>query len=390
MARVVDENAVKKRNVERANRQGPLKKSASMFVYVVTIVLAVAARLYQLYNNFNFDTGKYINKGFYTNYPLFVMAIGLGLIAFVLITGNARDKVIESVVLVNPWRLRYDRLAKKLPDGAGYASIFMAAITFAGIVAELFTIITTNQKEKAELVATGVLTEVQAKDYNLLQGYTAGTFFSHFMIILVTLTFISLGVNIFKEIGITHANCAALSTYAIWQLIHLFRMLIGNSMVALNTNRLYEMVSRMLAVLFFMAVARVFNGMEKRNSRFWMCFLGYASSITAAVSVLPRYLLYLFPDPDGKRAGLELPDITDVGIIFMGITFVAVFWTCYVYKEQPASTEGNRRWNKAPLTGKYEEMKDIEDEMDFIVKQELNDEIVEEPPITTHGGLDDL
>jgi hypothetical protein len=169
-------------------------------------------------------------------------------------------------------------------------------------------------------------------------------------------------------------------------------MIAGSSMVALSTNRLYEMASRMLAVLFFMAVARVFNGMEKPMDRFWMCFLGYASSIVAAVSVIPRYLLFLFPDPTGARAGLELPDITDVGIIFTTITFVAVFWTTYVYRNMPRLSGGNRRWTKAPISKKYEEMRTIEEEMDFIEKQELEPlpEEREDQPDNSYRSLDDL
>jgi len=377
MARIVDENAIREKNIARANKQSPLMKSASMWIYILTILLAVAARTLQLLTNFNFETGKYINKSIFLNYPIFIIAIGMGIIYFILQTGNARDKVIESVVLVNPWRLRYDRLAKKLPDAAGYASVLMGVIMFAAIPWDLFKIIHKNKKYVDEMVATGVFRRnIEAKDYNYLDGYSAGMFFSHFLVILVTLTFISIASNIFKEIGITHANCAALYTYALWQVVHLLLMLANNSMVALSTNRLYEMASRMVAVLFFMQVARVFNGMEKRNSRFWMCFFGYLASILAAVSIIPRYLMYIIPTATGEmRANLELPDITDVGIVFMCITMVAVFWTTYVYKEMEASTAGNRRWTRGHIDPtKYSDMADIETEMDFIDKQELNDE----------------
>lgn len=371
MAKFIDEKAIMEKNVARANKQGPLKKSASMFVYIVVLIVAVAARLLQLSTNFNFETGKYKDKSIFLNFPLAVIIIGLAIIGFILLTGNARDKVIKSVILINPWRLRYDKLAKKIPDGAGYAALFMAVIQLSAIFVDFYKIIQKNKETKQELINSGVLTTVQAKDYNMLQGYNAGILFHHILIIFVALTFISIGVNIFKEIGITHANCAALSTYAIWQIVHLLKMISENSMVALSTNRLYEMVSRMLAVLFFLEVAKVFNGMEKTQDRFWMCFLGYASSIIAAVSVIPRYILFVIPDPQETHYGLELPDITDVGIIFMTITMVGVFWTTYVYRQMPRLAEGNRRWTRAPLTKTYEEMKSIEDEMDFIEKQEI-------------------
>ncbi|MBQ4363096.1 MAG: hypothetical protein II782_03735, partial [Oscillospiraceae bacterium] len=168
MAKFIDEKAIMEKNVARANKQGPLKKSASMFVYIVVLIVAVAARLLQLSTNFNFETGKYKDKSIFLNFPLAVIIIGLAIIGFILLTGNARDKVIKSVILINPWRLRYDKLAKKIPDGAGYAALFMAVIQLSAIFVDFYKIIQKNKETKQELINSGVLTTVQAKDYNML------------------------------------------------------------------------------------------------------------------------------------------------------------------------------------------------------------------------------
>ena len=200
------------------------------------------------------------------------------------------------------------------------------------------------------------------KEYNRLTGYNVGTFFYQLLMILVILTFISIAVNIFKGVGLTHANCAALSTYSIWQIVNILRMISQNDMIALSTDRLYELASRMFAVMFFMTMARVFNGMEKKDSRFWLCFWGYSSSILAAVSVIPRFILLVLPGGYEERQNMLVPSTADLGIIFMTVTVVWAFWTTYVYRPMPRLSTGNRRWTRAPLIRSYEEMHNIEDE----------------------------
>ena len=174
---------------------------------------------------------------------------------------------------------------------------------------------------------------------------------------------LSLAVNIFKGEGLTHANCASLTVYVIWQIVNILRMIANNDAIALSSDRLYELASRMTSVLFFLTMAKLFNGIEKKNTRFWLCFWGYTASVISAVSVLPRYFWLVFPD--GKfelRAGLDLPDICDIGIVFMPICIIAAFWTTYVYRAMPKLSTGKRRWSRAPITRDYEEMGAIEDE----------------------------
>lgn len=349
--RVADREAAQRaKNVKQANKQGPIKKKASLYIYVLVLVLAMFARALQLYTNFDFDTHRYIDSFPLTNYPLLVMIPGFILIAFVLITGSARDKVIKSVVLINPWRLRYDRVGKKIPSSAGYSSLIMAATILADIVFWFVELVEGNKRIRSTLEG------YDYKEYNLLTGYTVGDFFYHFLSLLTILVFIFIAVNIFKGEGFSHANCASLYIYALWQIVNIFRMNANGEIIGMLTDRRYELISRMLTVLFFCAVARFFNGMEKKNTRFWMCFLGYTASIVSAVSTLPRYFLIALPDGYDSRMNMLMPTPSDVGMIFMPITIVVVFWSTYVYRVMPRLSEGNRRWTRAPLSRNYEEM----------------------------------
>ncbi len=344
----------REKNIARANRRGPFSKKLSLVIYAVVLVLAVAARTLQLKDNMNFDTGRYYDDSLAKNYPLMVLIPGLILIALVLITGSSKDKVIESCILINPMRLRYDRLNKKIPSAAGYSCVLMALLVLAEIAFDFIDIVHKNSGIAANLPPK------EAKNYNMLTGYSWGLFFLHFLMLLVILTFISIAVNIFKKEGLSHANCAALSTFALWKCVEIAGMVSQNSVVAASSEMVYTMFTDMLAVLFFLTVARFFNGMEKKTTRFWMCFLGYAASIFASVSVIPRYIMLLIPRAYEDRIDVSIPSASDVGIIFITITIVAVFWSTYVYRVMPKLNVGKRRWGKAPISRKFNDMDTID------------------------------
>ena len=240
----IDEDAVRAKNNARANRQGPLKKKASTFVYIIVLIVSVIARFVQLTTNYDYSRGRYINTNPLLNYTLLILLAGFAVIGFVLITGSARDKVIKSVVLINPWRLRYDRLSKKIPVAAGYAAIAMAILFVMDIIVYFVSLWAGNERyAKENLVYDAVknpdVDKYAYKEYNRLTGYNVGTFFYQLLMILVILTFISIAVNIFRGVGLTHANCASLATYSVWQIVNILRMISQNDMIALSTDRLY-------------------------------------------------------------------------------------------------------------------------------------------------------
>lgn len=355
-----------KRKIKRTARkdipQGKagIPKKASMAIYVIVLLAAVAARTEQLYNNMDFSTGRYIDGSLSRNYTLMILAVGFVLLALVLKLGSSRDKVVETCILINPMRLRYDRLNKKIPSSAGYSALLMAFLMPAEIIGDFISLINKNDRIIDEMPAA------EAEDYSRLTGYNGAMAAEHILMILVMLTFISIAVNIFKGEGLSHANCAALSTYAIWQTKQIFELVMNNVSLSVSSEPVYILFSKMAAVIFFLNTARLFNGMEKKNTRFWMCFMGYAASILAAVSVLPRYLMLLSPEEDvmDKVISMRVPEISDVGIIFMTITIITSFWTAYVYRNMPKLNISGRRHLRAPLSTGYQEMESI-DESEF-------------------------
>ena len=343
-----------RRNTARANKTGILSKKASMGVYVIVLLLAVAARTIQLFTNMDFNTGRYIDPSIFKNYTLMVLIPGFVILAFILLAGNAKDKVIGSCILINPMRLRYDRVNKKLPGAAGYSALLMALLVLANIIFDFVEIVNKNK------VIASEMTREEAEEYNMLTGYSVGQLVIHFIMLFVILNFIAMAVNIFKGEGISHGNCAALSFYSGWKVVDMMQMISNNVAVSDCSILLYEMFSYITALLFFMNTARFFNGMEKKFTRFWMCFFGYVSSILAAVSVIPRYILLLIPTGYEERLAMKIPEISDIGIVFMTITMVAVFWSTYVYRVMPKLSVGKRRWSRAPMNKQYLEIEHID------------------------------
>ncbi|MBQ8979533.1 MAG: hypothetical protein IJ080_07230, partial [Oscillospiraceae bacterium] len=69
----IDEDAVRAKNNARANRQGPLKKKASTFVYIIVLIVSVIARFVQLTTNYDYSRGRYINTNPLLNYTLLIL-----------------------------------------------------------------------------------------------------------------------------------------------------------------------------------------------------------------------------------------------------------------------------------------------------------------------------
>lgn len=357
MGKIVKSDArIRRENIAKANKKGIIPKKMSLVVYVIVLILAVAARTVQLYTNMNFNTNRYIDPSPLKNYTLMILIPGFALLAFVLLAGSARDKVVGSCILLNPWRLRYDRLKKKIPTGAGYSALLMGVLMLAQMIFEIASLVHKNT------LYMETLTKDEAENYSKLTGYTGGMAVEHVMIFFVFLTFLSIAVNIFKGEGFSPANCAALYTYAVWKTADIVMMISDNTLPTQSSELMYEMFSGMTAVIFFMNTARFFNGMEKKFTRFWMCFMGYVSSILAAVSVIPRYIMVLIPQGFDERLEMNMPEISDIGIVFMTITLVAVFWSTYVYRVMPRLNTGNRRWSKAPINNKaFQEMESLDE-----------------------------
>lgn len=326
--------------------KGFFNKKMSLGVYAVVIIAAVCARTRQLMNNMDYNRNRLTDTSLGGNATFIIVAVGLLLLAAILLFGSAKDKVVKSCILINPMRLRYDRLNKKIPSAGGFCSLLMALLVIIQMVFEISVIVGRNKDFAKTLPAK------EADNYNLLTGYTGGMLAAHIIMLFAALTFISVAVNIFKGEGFSHANCAALMFCALWQLIEIGQIVFSNTAAALFTNLNYEILSRAAAIIFYLSTARFFNGMEGRSTRFMMCFSGYAASIFAAVSAVPRYILFLKPDNIDNILGMDMPRIAEAGTVFFTISVVAVFWTTYVYRVMPRLNIARRRWGGTSYVNK--------------------------------------
>lgn len=327
-----------------------LDKKASMAAYALTLVAAVLARTIQLQTNMNFKTGKYIDSSPAKNYTVWALIIGFVLIFAVMILGQSRDKAIKSCILINPMRLRADRLNKKISPKSGAVMFLMAGLIIFDIFMDLSVV---AQRNKA--VST------EGDPVFAFAGISVMGWFTYACAIITVLTLISTGTNIIKGEGFSKGNCVFLSFFAIWKLLEIFGMIAEDHLIGVYSDKIYIMLTAMTSGIFFLNAAKFFAGFEKKHTRFWLCISGYAASIFAAVSVIPRYVMF-FTKIYSERDGLDSPALADVGIIFVTVAIVAVFWSTYVYRVMPKlNIQGRRRWNKSNAAVKAERMRSIDE-----------------------------
>lgn len=326
-----------------------LDKKFSMAAYGLTLIAAVAARTWQLRSNVNFATGKYIDPSPAKNYTMWALIIGFILIAAVMFLGQSRDKAIKSCILINPMRLRAERLAKKLSPVAAAAMMLMAGFMAFDIIMDL-----TAAAEKNMEIST------EENPVFIFAGIPVMTWIVYLCSFITIITLVSMGSNILKGDGITKGNCVFIMFFPIWKLLEIFSMFSENQLVGVYSEKVYIMLTAMASSMFFIYAARVFAGFEKKNTRIWMCIFGYAASIFAAVSIIPRYISYFILSYT-KREGMAAPETSDIGIAVVTIAIVAVFWSTYVYRVMPKlNLTGKRRWTKTTLA--VRNMQSIEDE----------------------------
>lgn len=326
-----------------------LDKKYSMAAYGLTLIAAVAARTAQLRSNVNFATGKYIDPSPAKNYTMWILIIGFILIAAVMFLGQSRDKAIKSCILINPMRLRSERLAKKLSPVAAAVMMLMAGLMAFDIILDLTAVASKNA-------------EISTEDNPVFAfaGIPAMTWIVYVCALVTIITLISMGSNILKGDGITKGNCVFIMFFPIWKLLEIFSMFSENQLVGIYSEKVYIMLTAMTSSMFFIYAARVFAGFEKKNTRIWMCIFGYAASVFAAVSVFPRYISYFILSYT-EREGMSAPATSDIGIAVVTISIVAVFWSTYVYRVMPKlNLTGKRRWTKTTIA--VRNMQSIEDE----------------------------
>lgn len=312
-----------------------LDKKVSLFVYFVVLIIAVILRIIQLKTNMNFAEGRYKNNSFFMNYTVIWLVIGFALIIAALILGKSKDKVIKSCILINPMRLKYDRLNKKISVKAAAPMLAMSLLLAYDMFFALASVVSHNKELSTEENPVSAFSGLGIMD----------TLIYMCMIVLI-ITFISVGVNIIKGDGITRGNCFFLAVFPIWELLRIFKLVSDDPIVGVYSEKVYIMLTAMTSAAFILYTIRFFSGYEKKNTRIMMCIFGYVASIFAAVSSIPRYIMLFVTDYD-VREGMGAPDTVEVGIIFMTISIVVVFWSTYVYRVMPQlqmKGVGKRRW----------------------------------------------
>ena len=326
-----------------------LDKKFSLVAYVITLICAVAARTIQLNTNMDFAMGKYIDPSIAKNYTLWVLIIGFALIFAVMFLGKSRDKAIKSCILINPMRLRADRLNKKISPHAGAAMFILALLIIFEIFMEFSAVVKANLAISTEDDPVFIFAGVPLMDWVLFA-----------VKIITIITLISTGANIMKGDGISSGNCVFMMFFPIWKLLEIFAMFSANQLVGIYSEKVIDLFIAMTSSMFFLCAARLFGGWEKKHTRFWMCMFGYMASVFAAVSVIPRYIM-LFVKSYTERDGMEMPAVSDIGIAVVTIAVIAVFWSTYVYRVMPKlNLTGKRRWTRTTMASRN--MSDINDE----------------------------
>jgi hypothetical protein len=326
-------------------------------VFIITAAAAIFLRTYQLINNVDLTTGMYYNREIAVNYPVIAIGAGFAVILLLLFFGKSEDRMSGSATLYNPMNLPISGINKNY--GAGSAA---CALVAAGTI--LFQIVLSLGLVAEENARINETIEDEYFHVSPLNGLGAGDFVSYFLMIVVIVTLITIGVNMFKGDGITKLNCFFLNSllllkvYVIFELF--FRTQEETRIINLYSERMYIIFSNMAMVFFMISLIRVFSGMEEKFSRIGLIFWGYASIILYLVSILPRFIVLIITPYDQVTA-LDMPSVGDVGFIIITFAIIFGFFGKFSYREMAKMTykEGRRDHWISEIAGAVTEMDSI-------------------------------
>lgn len=329
-----------------------LDKKMSFAVYIIVLIATVAVRTIQLANNMDFSTGKYINDGLWKYITFAVLVIGILLLAAVIIFGEARDKAVDSCILQNPLHLKWDKLNSKISPKTSIGMFVMAVLLGFEVAQDLIRVGAANL-------------EISTEDdpVFVFAGISVYSWICYALMIILVVTFISTGINILNQQGITRGNCFFMTAFPILKLLEIFYMILNQQLINPQSEKCLILFADMTSALFFLSLIRVFCGFEQKRTRLKMIFFGYTASILAAVSSIPRFIMF-FTKNYSLRIGMLEPDTVDIGIIIVTVMVLAVFWSKYDYRVMPKlNVPGQSRWKGVSLeTTGSEDMESIDEE----------------------------
>lgn len=329
-----------------------LDKKMSVAVYVVVLIAAVFFRTIQLANNMDFLSGKYINGGFWKYITFVVLVIGILLLSAVVIFGESRDKAIDSCILQNPVNIKWDKLNSKITPQTSVGMFVMAVLFAFEVIQDLIRIGSAN-----------LAISTEDDPVFVFAGISAFSWVCYGLMLLLVVTFISTGVNILKQQGITRGNCFFMTAFPILKLLEIFNMILNQQLINPQSEKCLILFTDITSAIFFLCLIRVFCGFEQKHTRLKMMIFGYTASILAAVSTVPRYIMF-FTKNYSLREGMLEPDTIDIGIILVTVMVLAVFWSNYDYRVMPKlNVPGQNRWKGVQLDTKgNEDMESLDEE----------------------------
>lgn len=310
-----------------------IDKKFSLPIYFITLIIAVILRTNELYINIDFISGKYLDNSLFKKYSLICIIIGLLITAAILIFGKSENKHSGNIITYNTMHLNYKKLNPIIPKAVSIPMIVMALLTAYEAFSKLEKTWTLNK-------------ELSTPEYpvSAFSGVTISSWFCYICMIVLAFAFTVIGINIYQGKGFTKTSTFLLTALPIWKLFNVFGMIQDNPIIGIYSEKVYILLSSIAAGVFIIETIRVFAGMERKNTKLFLCFFGYAASIMAAVSVLPRLIMYFTLDVS-LREGMTAPDVSDFGMIFLSFIVVCIFWGNYnITRKIPAlSKKGSAR-----------------------------------------------
>jgi hypothetical protein len=333
-----------------------IDRKYSIIPFLITLVAAVAARTYQLLYMTDLNTGIYKNRGLLYDYPVIIIAVGLIITLLFIIFGTSEDKVIKSVIMINPMHQPLSTLMHNYGGVAGGVSLGAGAL----IGAELAMLLGTARNRSLELREAG------AVDVPTFTGLGGADVASIILMLFGVLAFMLTAINIFNGTGITPGNCFFMLSVPVWKIIQCFTVVYDMQKEAriliLYSEKLYIIIANMCVAMLIFRLVRVFAKMEDSHARLKLIFWGYATSIITLVSSLPRFVV-MFVVPFNERASVNLPDLSEIGFAAFAICIIPAFFSNFSYREMPKISYTLR--NAQVALSEVPEDKQHMDEMDF-------------------------
>ncbi|MDR0947107.1 MAG: hypothetical protein LBM87_05120 [Ruminococcus sp.] len=300
----------------------------TFIIFIIYIIGAVALRVHQLITATDLNTGIYLKRSFFNDYPILWLLGGAVILAVTLFMFSSNDKKTESVIMINPMHQNVADLSHNYGGAAGAITLICAGTIVGDIVMGI-----------SGTVAAYNLAPQYNEDGELISGLTAvsgGNWVVYVIMGIAALTLVLTGVSILRGMGITPGNCFFLITVAVWKMAEIFsiffQMQQQSRIIQLYSEKIYIIFGDMCLIMFFFQLIRLFSNMSEKHTRIKLMFWGYVSAAVLAVSAIPRFVV-LFTEAYTERASVAIPSFSDVGFILFTVAVILPLFGHYKYRD---------------------------------------------------------